>query len=770
MEEKYGKSDAKKIKKSILGSISNGGLEKTFPKKPSVYVFGAVTISVLAVLVLFFGLIKIADAKTCPTGQAPGVEGACEPVSAAGATSDSYLLQINDENTCLQSGGVWDENEGCRPQVGMTKTEGAISGYALEGFVIPEEAPVQRDKDCKSLSDLLSTNLFVCVAKGASWVILWVAAKFVFLAGVLFDFAIKISIYNVSQYFGSGGGVELVWGTIRDLGNIIFIFFLLWISIQTILGLDNAKKYLANIIITALLVNFSLFFTKVIIDTSNIIALQFYSGVVDPNCASQSYFEKLDGCVSDKLVSATGLATVFSEGKSSQPVEINFTNIILVGIFGTIFYLIVAFMLMQAAFMFIARTVALVLLAAISPLAFVLSIVPKTKKYADDWWKAVIDQALVAPIFLLFLWLIIKLTEGQGGALFSPGNAREVATGGLAEAITRGGGMNVVFGFFFLIGLLYFALKITKEYSGKFGAVAVEYGTKVVGGTTGWALRGTAGRLLNLAAQSEFMQRMGAQNTLGVGRFLHKAAIAGAGASFDVRGAGGLPLVGGALKQTGAAEGLGQPGGKGGFRAAEKAAQKADVEYAKELTAKGVKEAYVKDLRSMSLQERFITGRTKKSAAGAATEIEKKLKEEEQRKAEEERLKELNERILARDPTLQGATGMSAEELKEALTSSNEAMVKKFADVQEKLQDEIGKMSAEIAGAQTAAMAGDKTQGENVKTLTKQLNALNLTMRRLNEREKLVDKSEARRNRQEDLSRTSERGGGESKSKNEEKK
>lgn len=390
---------------------------------------------------------------------------------------------------------------------------------------------------CRGFWDTFTGNFFVCVATFAMSPLLWIFAKFVFLAGILFSFSVDMSIIQIHKYFDTGS-VILVWSTIRDLGNIVFIFFLLWIAIRTILGMESTTQtILVNVLITALLVNFSMFFTKVIIDSSNIVALQFYTAIIGPNCdAHGETAEKFDGCISDKLMRVAHLETIYKNNGDSQatPIKATGLNIIIVGIFGSIFYLITAYVLLQAAFMFLARTVAFVLLAVVSPIAFVLNVVPKTKGYADEWWKAITNQALVAPIFLMFIWIIIKLTEG-GGIFSGPAGGSVTNGGGLANAITNGGSMNLVFSFFFLIGLLYFALKITKEFSDKIGATAVDFGSKalggIAGGAGGFALRNTLGRAAGMASKATANWTP----TSGIGKYTKKALQDSSKASWDVR-------------------------------------------------------------------------------------------------------------------------------------------------------------------------------------------------------------------------------------------
>ena len=120
-----------------------------------------------------------------------------------------------------------------------------------------------------------NSNLLGCVGQ-IIWGLIYIPSTYIIaLAGWLFDitlaFTLSTKILNLG--FAKNG-----WVVTRDLANMFFIFILLYIAIATILEIAayNAKALLARLIIVALLLNFSLFFTRVIIDASNILALAFY--------------------------------------------------------------------------------------------------------------------------------------------------------------------------------------------------------------------------------------------------------------------------------------------------------------------------------------------------------------------------------------------------------------------------------------------------------------------------------------------------------------
>lgn len=93
-------------------------------------------------------------------------------------------------------------------------------------------------------------------------------------------FNVIIALALSSAMFGEKF-IASSWEIVRDLSNIFFILVLLYVAIKLILGLGghDTKKMIVQVIIMALLINFSMFFTKIIIDSSNILALVFYNKI-----------------------------------------------------------------------------------------------------------------------------------------------------------------------------------------------------------------------------------------------------------------------------------------------------------------------------------------------------------------------------------------------------------------------------------------------------------------------------------------------------------
>ena len=113
---------------------------------------------------------------------------------------------------------------------------------------------------------------------------LWSAVTGIFgtilaLCAWLFDIAINSYVIGFADEYttsGIGLAIDQGWSLVRDIMNLLFIFGLLYIGFKIILGSDDSstRKLLVNLIMAALLVNFSLFITKFVVDTSNSLAAQ----------------------------------------------------------------------------------------------------------------------------------------------------------------------------------------------------------------------------------------------------------------------------------------------------------------------------------------------------------------------------------------------------------------------------------------------------------------------------------------------------------------
>ncbi len=280
-------------------------------------------------------------------------------------------------------------------------------------------------------------------------------------AAFLFDKAIFFSVTSFADTIGGLGSMQSTWAIIRDLANIFFIFILLYAAIGMTLRLKDidAKKIIVRVIVIALLINFSAFFTRVVIDASNLLAYQFYNGID----ASSKEYKIFGGTKSIKgvagaLMSGLSLEKQFTgiktnpDGSTTPVVKGTFVQIIS-SLLGAIFVIVVStFVILAGTIMLLIRIVTLVFLIILSPLAFFALAMPgKMSGQFDKWFSSLVSQCFFAPAYLIFLFVSSKLISGID---FSQGTNTA---------------MNVWLQFFVVIGFLIASLIIASQM-GAFGA------------------------------------------------------------------------------------------------------------------------------------------------------------------------------------------------------------------------------------------------------------------------------------------------------------
>ncbi len=134
---------------------------------------------------------------------------------------------------------------------------------------------------CGNLWDWIGFTCFFRLASvGIGTALITLTAWLLALAGYLFNFFVDHTIISFGKLFTPGVQQALAvgWSAMRDLANIVIISMFVFIAINMILGVKEfgEKKLVARVLIIAVLLNFSLLFSKGIIDAGNFIAFQFY--------------------------------------------------------------------------------------------------------------------------------------------------------------------------------------------------------------------------------------------------------------------------------------------------------------------------------------------------------------------------------------------------------------------------------------------------------------------------------------------------------------
>jgi hypothetical protein len=320
-------------------------------------------------------------------------------------------------------------------------TKGELDKYKEEIRYIDEQRQAEQERrdalsnpvqelgadKCTGALDTISNSFYcmtVAVAKFSN--IIFKLVSFVaYIAGTLFDFSLEFSI-NSAEFLKRLGVIEVTWSFIRDVLNMTFIFILLWTAVQILIGNEgkyNAQKMLRNVIIVAILMNFSLFAAKLMVDGSNIVSLKIYE-------AMKASTDNQGASISVRVMNTVGLTTlydvsqIFSENtiQAQGNCATNPGALITVSVMGSIFLIILCLALGLAAILFLVRLVNIIILLIKSPLWVWGHVLPGSKRVSelkDKWWSEMM-HVLTFPIMYLF-WMLVavivfdKLGKSAGG-------------------------------------------------------------------------------------------------------------------------------------------------------------------------------------------------------------------------------------------------------------------------------------------------------------------------------------------------------------------
>lgn len=236
-----------------------------------------------------------------------------------------------------------------------------------------------------------SNGVVNAIITALSWVFLKVGELFIGITVFFLDFFIEIAAYN---NFSGAPPVLIGWFMIRDLANMFFVIMLLVIAFGTILGLEQYewKKTLAKLILAAILINFSKLIAQVIIDGAHVFTITFLNAIAATAGGNLINMFSLDD-----------LLKILPDG-SNNPESLRLD--IFAASLMVLFFSIVTMLTMGAYLVvLIARMVVLWTLVILSPLAYLLSVLPQTKSYAQEYWNEFTNYVIVAPLMVFFLWL-----------------------------------------------------------------------------------------------------------------------------------------------------------------------------------------------------------------------------------------------------------------------------------------------------------------------------------------------------------------------------
>ncbi len=182
------------------------------------------------------------------------------------------------------------------------------------------------------------------------------------------------------------------WEVVRNLCNILFIIAIIIIGLATVFRVESYqyKHLLVQLIIAALLINFSLVIAQAILGLADTVQAQFLP-------ANVTVIRSLAGnlMVNNWRESFLASGNPFKDqGAFAGVVQPLFFVALSLGSF-CVFVAIAIFLMI--------RIVALWMLLLVSPIAYACGVLPSTAQYRGQWWQNFIKYAFFTPFMAFFL-------------------------------------------------------------------------------------------------------------------------------------------------------------------------------------------------------------------------------------------------------------------------------------------------------------------------------------------------------------------------------
>jgi hypothetical protein len=392
-----------------------------------------------------------------------------------------------------------------------------------------------------------------CILSAVGETILTLANLLLGISGALLNWVVVKTVFQFGSLIGNSPGLLISWGIMRDIGNMLLLFGFIFMGLMTILDLHSfpTRKAIPQLIIFAILMNFSLFAAEAVIDTSNALSSVMYkqtntdpcgnigggilgsaggtNGAINANCV-------VDYGIAGHIMQSTGLSSMFQINGSFSTQVVTYIGLALFSTIGAV-------VMFATSIMLVIRVVVLSFIMIAAPIGFAGMAVPPLRKFANTWWHNLISQSFFAPVLFLLIFVSLKVTDSFAGA-----NTR----GSLAAALTSSDAsvMGIIMIFVIVIGFLVASLMVAKSMGAAGASFAIEKAGGVVYGTGAWAGRNTGGFASNWANDKIRSSKFGQTR---IGRRVATLTEKGAKGTYDFRGSA---LGGAVAKRTGS---LGKP-------------------------------------------------------------------------------------------------------------------------------------------------------------------------------------------------------------------
>lgn len=271
--------------------------------------------------------------------------------------------------------------------------------FAAPGDSVATPATPQNGGDSVTgKSDDVETD---CAINKIGWILcplIDISAK---IGDQAFNFLAKSFLETEPELVSSQSGTRDAWELARNMANIMFIivFLIIILSQVTGRGLDNygIKKTLPRLIIAAVAVNASYYICQALVDITNIMGWEI-----------KDFLIQLAQQVSDRTVFPPQESVDVQTGNGflGSAAGLVLGAVALVWFFLPVLVLgvsVVVITCLVIVLVLLLRKAIIILLVVVSPIAFVLYLLPNTEKYFQRWlsmfWKLLMVFPVVAMLF-----------------------------------------------------------------------------------------------------------------------------------------------------------------------------------------------------------------------------------------------------------------------------------------------------------------------------------------------------------------------------------
>jgi hypothetical protein len=382
----------------------------------------------------------------------------------------------------------------------------------------------------------LAEKIVLAFGDGLTMLLLKIGSVWIYITGSLFDSFLKLTVIEVGDSFIKEvflESVETLWKIFRDFGNLIIIFSLLFLAIKTIFNGDGFadRKILGGVLLAAIFINFSLFFTKLVFDISNIASISIINNIGSTDNQGLSLTSNVVKNFSFAKITGTSFASTVNDSFANR-----MATQLSQSVFGFILMFVTGCIFLAACLFLCVRFLIFLLLMMTSPIGFIGKFIPMIDRQTKKWWDELWKQAIALPVFCLMLYVAFLYIQNVGNSSnLAKIEWSKLFTGDINDVGSSIASMlKAIFSFLISLGLLIAAIIVPGMVGGAGSKIIASGSGRVAARVSGSIGRNTFGAGSRQLLKSKRIQEATALNMKEHG---FKAGLKGMAARATLRSA-----------------------------------------------------------------------------------------------------------------------------------------------------------------------------------------------------------------------------------------